>query len=120
MIRAISVTALFQFLDEISHLSDMTRSARRNIGALTTKRVEVFPKCINVLRRVLVERLPGLFGLSDDAIIHVGQVHHGSYAQAFELQVAPNQIRGDGRTKITDMAVIPDRRPAVVKLRLAL
>src|SRR5258706_10088941 len=97
----------------------MTRSARRDIRTLTTKRLEVFPKRIDVLRCVLVERLSGLFGLSDDAIIHVGKIHHGSYAQAFEFQVAANQIRGDGGTKITDVAVIPNRRPAVIKLRLA-
>src|SRR5437763_17149734 len=97
----------------------MTRRARCDIGALATKCVEVFPKCIDVFRRVLIERLSGLVGLSDDPIIHIGQVHDGSYAQAFEFQVAPNQIRGDGRAKITDMAVIPNRQPAVIKLRLA-
>ena len=98
----------------------MLGRARRDLRPLATERVKIFPERLNVLRGVLIQRFTGLTRFRNDPIVNVGQVHHLGDAQAFELQIAAQNVGRNRRTKITDVAKIPDGRSAVIEFRFAL
>src|SRR5690349_13202933 len=97
----------------------MTRGAWNDVRTFAAKRIEVFPKRVDVLRRVLVDRQSGFLRLGDDAVFHVSDVHDVSDFVAFELEITDHDIGCDSAAKVADVAVIPNRRTAVVKANLA-
>src|SRR5438132_9953247 len=68
---------------------------------------------------MLFYRLAGFSGLRDDAIVNFGYIHDLHHAITFELKVSPEHISRYRRTKISDMAVVPNRRPAVIEFHFA-
>ena len=97
----------------------MLGCARSDLWPFAAQRVKVFPERLDVLRRVVIDRLPVLLRLGNDAIIDVGEIHYLRDPQAFELEIAANHIGGNRGAKVSDVAIVPDRRAAVIKLRFA-
>ena len=111
--------AFFEFFYQRDHFGNMFRCARRNFRPFATQRVKVLPERVDILRGVFVERLSSFAGLGNDAVVDISEVHYLRHPPAFELQIAPHQVCGDGRAKISDVAKIPDRRAAVIELYFA-
>src|ERR1044072_7799412 len=94
---------------------------RRLVGPLGAERVEVLPERRDVLRRVLVNRLPLLARELYDAVFDVRDVHHVRQAEALVLQVTAQQVAEDReRAEVSDVRVVPDGRAADVEPHLAL
>ena len=113
------MVALHQLFDEGNHLGNMFRRARCNLRPLATERIKVFPERFNVLLGVVVDRFATLLRLRNDAVVDVGNVHCLGHAQALELQISAQHIRRNRRAKISDMSIIPNRWPAVIKLHFS-
>ena len=97
----------------------MTRRARNDLGPFAAERVKVFPERIDVLCRVIVDAQPGFLRLGDDAVVHIGDVHHVSDFESFELQITANDVGSDGAAEVADVTVIPDSWTAVVEADFA-
>ena len=113
------MAALFEAFDERDHFGDVARGARHDVWTRAAERIEIFPQRCDVFRRVLVNRHAVLLRERDDAIFNVRDVHHVRDMVALEAQVAAQDVREDVGTKVTDVAVIPDSRPAEVHPHLA-
>ena len=119
-VRFISMIALLEFCDQLNHLRNVLRRTRGDLWPFTAERVKVFPKGVNVLLSIVVDGHAALLRFRHDAVVDIGEVHDVRHAQALELQIPANNISGDCRAKISDVAVIPNRGAAIVKLRFAL
>jgi len=97
----------------------MPGCARNDFGPFAAECVEVFPVRIDVLRSVIVDAEPGLLRLGDDAIVNIRDVHHVSDFESFELEIAANDVGGDGAAEVADVTVVPDGWTAVVEAGFA-
>ena len=113
------MTGLQQFLDQRDHFGNVTRGARNDLRPFATERIEVFPERVDVLRGVVVDAQSGFLRLGDDAVFDVRDVHHVRDLEAFELQVATQDVGGDGRTEVADVAVVPDGWTTVIEANFA-
>src|SRR5215213_171023 len=109
-----------QFLDQRDHLGNVACGAWHHVGPLAAECVKVFPERVDVLRGVLVDRQAGFLRLGDDAVFDVSDVHDMRDLVALELQVTDHDVSGDGAAEVSDVAVIPDGRTAVIEADLAL
>jgi hypothetical protein len=57
--------------------------------------------------------------MRDDAIVHIGQVHHVLELESAQPQEPPQNILKHKRSVIPDMRVVVDRRPAGVHAHFA-
>ena len=111
----------FEALDDVNHLCDVSRRARRHFGTLGPERVEVFEESLGEPGRVLFNGLPLLARELDDAVFDVRDVHHVLDLKALVLEVAPQHVaEGGHRSEVADVRVVPDRRAADVEPHLAL
>src|SRR6202044_2349622 len=76
-------------------------------------------KRFDILFGVFPDTDPGFRRLLDDAIVHIGQVHHLHHPQAARKQESAQNILKYERPKIPDMGEIVDRGPAGVDANLA-
>src|SRR6185295_252419 len=111
--------AFQEFLDQRNHLGNMSGCARDYLRPFATERVKVFPESVDVLRSVVVDADSSFLRLGDDAIFDVRDVHHVSDFEAFELEIAAQDVGGDGRTEVADMTVVPDSGAAIVHANFA-
>ncbi len=109
-----------QLLDQRNHFRNVTRSARHDFGAFAAKRVEVFPQRVDVLRGVVVDTQSRFLRLRDDAIFDVRDVHHVRDFETFELQIAAQDVGGDGAAEVTDVTVIPNGWTTIIEAHLAI
>ena len=78
----------------------MSRGARDYLRSFTTERVKVFPQCVDVFRRVIVDAESGFLRLGDDAVFDVRDVHHVCDFEAFELEISAQDVGGDCERKL--------------------
>src|SRR6267142_1094691 len=97
----------------------MARGARHNLRPLATERVEVFPKRLDVLRRVIVNRKSSFLRLGDDAILDVRDVHHVRDFVTLELEITAHNVGSDGRTEIAEVDIRPHGWAAIVETNFA-
>ena len=62
---------------------------------------------------------PAAAGFLDDAVVHIGEVHHLNDAEALRFQIPPQNILKHKRAEISDVREIVDRRPAGVRADFA-
>jgi hypothetical protein len=110
---------LLEFCDQLNHFLDVLRGSRGDLRALAAQRVEVFPEGFNVFLRIVIDGHATLLRFRHDAVVDISEVHDVRHAQALELQIAANNISGNCRAKISDVAIVPDGRPAVIEFRFA-
>src|SRR4029450_56740 len=90
------------------------------IRSLATQCVEVFPKCVDVLCRVVVDAHARGLRLRDDAVFNVGDIHDVRHVIAFELEIPAKYVGCDRRTEVTDVTVIPNRGATGIETNLTL
>ena len=118
-VRLIGMAALFQLFDQRNHFRNVLRRSRGDLRAFAAERIKVFPKGVNVLLSIVVDGHAALLRFRHDAVVDISEVHDVRHAQALELQIPANNISGDRRAKISDVAVVPNGRPAVIEFRFA-
>src|SRR5262252_9431874 len=92
----------------------MTSGPWRNLRTFATEGVKILPKRRYVFRGVIIERLVVFLGLGNDAIINISEVHHLHHPVALEFQITANDVDGNRGTKISNVAIVPYRRAAVI------
>ena len=97
----------------------MLGGARDMLGRLQIQRAAVVEKCLNVFVRVFADADARRSGLLNDAIVHVGEVHHLNDAKPLRLQIPPQHVLKHKRAEISDVRKIVDRGPARVDAHLA-
>ena len=63
--------------------------------------------------------IPGSGRRLDDAIVHVGDVHHLHHAQALRVQEPPQHVLKHERAEVSDVREVVDRGSAGVNAHLA-
>src|SRR5436305_762785 len=111
VVRAVGLVCVapgFEPLDDVNHLFDVSRRARRHFGPLGPERVEVFEEGFGELRRVLVNALPLCARELDDAVFDVRDVHHVPDLEALVLEIAAQNVgEGGHRSEVADVRVVP-------------
>ena len=77
-------------------------------------------KCLDIFFGVFADGDSGGGGIVDDAIVHVGEVHHLDDAKAARKQKAPQDVLEDEGAKIADVREVVDRGAAGVDADFAL
>ena len=84
------------------------------------QRIQVLEKCADILFRVLPNSDAGGRRILDDAVVHVGQVHHLQDAVAARVQKSPQNVLKHEGSEISDVREVIYRRPAGVHAHFAL
>ena len=105
---------LLELLDQRDHVLNVIGRADKLFRHFDIERARVFEKRANIFLRVFADAHAGACGVLDDAVVHVGNVHHLQHAIALRMQEAPQHVLKHERAKIPDMREGINRRPAGV------
>src|SRR5208283_2650724 len=78
------------------------------------ERAAIGVESLNVLFRVIAYGDARGGGIGDDAVVHVGQVHHVGQLEAAEFQEAPQDVLENEGAEIADVRVVVHRGAAGV------
>src|ERR1700732_412016 len=82
------------------------------LGPLDPQRIEILEKRLDVFLVELVDRLPMLGRLLDDAVLDIGQVHHLGHAVSQREQLPPKQVFEEEGPEVADVRIVVDGRTA--------
>ena len=88
-------------------------------GASKLKVLQSSKKGLREFLRVLPNAHSSSSGIGDDAVVHIGKIHHLRHFESARLQEAPQNILKHKGTKIPDVRVVVHRRPAAVHAHFA-
>src|SRR5438045_4082863 len=90
----------------------MLRRPRSNVRTFITQRIEIFPEILNIRLGKFIDRNAARVRLVDDPIVNVRQIKDVRQLVTLELQIPPQNVTKNERSKVADMREIPNRRPA--------
>ncbi len=112
--------ALFlQLLDQRDHVFDVIRRADQLFGHLDMQRVNILEERANVFIGVLADADSGSGRRLDDAVVHVGDVHHLQHAQALRAQEPAQHVLKHERAEVPDVRGGVNRGTAGVNAHFA-
>src|SRR5436309_13736096 len=91
----------------------MVRRANPVLGRFDAERFAIVEKSLHEFRGVVADTYAGSSGIGDDAVIHIGQVHHVVQLESAQLQKPPQNILKNEGAVIPDVRVVVDSRPAL-------
>ena len=97
-------------LDQLHHVVDVLGGPRDVFGRLEVQRAPVIEIGLNIFVGVLADAHARRRGFLDDAVVHVGEVHHLNDAKALRFQIPPQNILKNKCAEVTDVREIVDRR----------
>ena len=106
-------------LDQLHHVVDMLGGAGNMFGRLQIQGAAIVQIRLNVFVRVFANADARRRRFLNDAIVHVGEVHHLNDAKSLRLQVPPQDILKHKCAEIPNVSEIVDRRPASVRAHFA-
>ncbi len=106
IIGEIGVVILLQQFDQAQHLRNELRRARLLIGRQDAERGEVLLHRLDEARRERGHRFVVLRRTANDLVVDVGDVAHVGDAQPARAQPARDQIEGDKRARVAEMAIV--------------
>ena len=98
-------------------LRDVVDRPRLDVGRQAVKARAVGMKLRRPAGGEFAEGLPGLLGIADRLVIHVGDVAHVKTAQAAGFEGSPQHVLQHKRAEIADVCRPVDGRPAAVKAK---
>ena len=105
---------LLQPLDQFHHIVDMIRRADPMLRRLDAQRLAIVEECSYELLGIIPQTHARGSGIGDNAVIHIGEVHHVVQLESTQLQEAPQNILEHESAVIADVRIAVDRRPAGV------
>ena len=108
-----------QSFDQRDHVVDVVGGADQFLGHLDVQRVDILEKRLNVFFGVLADADACGRGSLDDAVVHVGDVHHLQHAVALRMQEAAQNVLKHERAEIPDVREGVDRGAAGVDAHFA-
>src|SRR6202034_3104068 len=105
--------ALFlELLDQRDHVFDVISGADKLFGHLDVQRVDVLEEGLDVFVREFADADSCSGGGLDDAVVHVGDVHHLHHAQPLGFQKAAENVLKHEGAEIADVGAGVNRGAA--------
>jgi len=118
-IACVGEAFLLQALDQRDHVVDMIGSPNQLLGHFDVERVNVLEERLDVLLREFADVDSGGGCRVNNAIIHVGHVHHLHHAIPLRAQKAAQDVLKHKGAEIADVGRGVDRRAAGIDSNLA-
>ena len=94
--------------------ANVLRGARRVVRLPAVQRLQVLEERRFVFAGEFAQRRLRFADALDDLVVHVRDVHHVRDLEAFEFEVAPDEVAEDERAPVADVREVIDRRPAAI------
>ena len=101
-------------LDQLHHIVNMFRGAGDVIGRLEVQCPPVVEVRLDIFVGVVADAGAGSGGLLDDAVVHVGKVHHLDDAKSLRVKIPPENVLENKGAEVTNVGVVVDRGSAGV------
>ena len=114
IVGTIGYSFLHQAFDQAHHIGNVVGGANHFLRRLDSQRLHVLEKSLFEFLRVLTHAEAELGCVLDDAIVHVGNIHHMAQFAPRGTKPAPQHVDRHKRAEIADMAVVVNGRSAAV------
>ena len=114
----VGVPARDKLPDEVEHALDVLGGVRPVVGSLHVEAVHEAEVDLFVLAGELGLGDSAFGSAGDDLVFDVGDVAHVGDVETGPLEVATDDVEDHGRTRVADVRLVVDRRPAHVHRHL--